>query len=304
MTMQRLLLCRPLGGLNDMLCQIELCCRYAERFGRTVIVDTQHSKVYFRDRFSDYFDSRQVNLLLNVAPVLDRLDRLAVFPDFLAGRLSSYQVRFEYGQQQFVEDVSGLAPTFDFDIDYAEPLIVHDACGGGEYGIGALARLRLRQELSDALLERLGRIGPRYLGVHVRNTDYRARYEQTLTPDKLEPCLPILLATDNRDTVAWFRAVFGAERIFALAGLPATAGERLHHIGDPALAYQRNRDAILDLVMLALASRLYLFELEPNPHGAKYSGFSALAANLHSDESILHGLIGDAAAVLAVTNLA
>jgi hypothetical protein len=36
----RLLVCRPQGGLKDMLCQIEQCCRYAERFDRTVLVET------------------------------------------------------------------------------------------------------------------------------------------------------------------------------------------------------------------------------------------------------------------------
>jgi len=32
----QLLLGRPVGGLNDMLCQIDNACRYAEQFGRLV----------------------------------------------------------------------------------------------------------------------------------------------------------------------------------------------------------------------------------------------------------------------------
>src|ERR1019366_9078394 len=127
MTTERLLLCRPLGGLNDMLCQIERACLYAERFDRTVIVDTAYSKTYFRDRFSSYFASRQPRLVLDADAAAERLDQLAVFPNFLAGRVSRYATRFDRDLARFVEEESGLIPSFDFDRDYAEPLIVTHA---------------------------------------------------------------------------------------------------------------------------------------------------------------------------------
>ncbi len=303
MTTERLLLCRPLGGLNDMLCQIERACLYAERFDRTVIVDTGYSKTYFRDRFSGYFASRQARLILEADAVSGRLDQLAVFPNFLAGRVSRYATRFDRDLAQFVEEESGLIPSFDFGRDYAEPLIVHHASGGGTNGIGALARLRLRAPLVEVLLQRLGEVGPRYLGVHVRNTDYKAKYRVDTLVAKIAPDDPIFLATDNRDTVAQFRSLFGAERIHTFASLPATAGVRIHNIDDPTQAHERNRDAILDLVMLALASQLYLFELEPNPYGARYSGFSVLAAHLHDAKPVLKSLISDDLAVLAAAGL-
>ncbi len=302
MTTERLLLCRPLGGLNDMLCQIESACGYAERFDRTVIVDTAYSKTYFRDRFSGYFASRQERLLLDADAVIERLDQLEVFPNFLAGRVSRYATRFDRELSRFVEDESGLIPSFDFDRDYAEPLIVHHASGGGMIGIGALARLRLRAPLVAILLQRLAEVGPRYLGVHVRNTDYKARYRDDTVVAKIAPNEPIFLATDNRDTVDKFRSLFGA-RIHAFASLPAAAGVRIHNIDDPARANERNRDAILDLAMLALASRLYLFELEPNAYGARYSGFSVLAAHLHDARPVLRSLISDDPVVLAAAGL-
>src|SRR5947209_3468047 len=63
----RLLLCRPQGGLNDMLCQIEKCCQYADRVGRTVIVDTDYARsapATFKDHLSKYFVSLRVGLVL------------------------------------------------------------------------------------------------------------------------------------------------------------------------------------------------------------------------------------------------
>jgi hypothetical protein len=304
MTTERLLLCRPLGGLNDMLCQIDLACRYAERFDRTVIVDTKYqSKTYFRDSFSNYFVSRRDRLVLNADEVFGRLDELDVFPQFLAGRVSSYGVRFDGKSHRFVEGDTGLAPTFDSSRDYDQPLLVHHSSGGGTNGIGALGGLRLQDALVEVLVQRLGQVGRGYSGVHVRNTDYKAKYEKTMVSGKIDLAHPIFLATDNRDTLAWFRSIFGPERIHAFARLPDVAGERLHHIDDPTQAFERNRDSILDLVMLALASRLYLFELQPNAYGAKYSGFSVLAANLHNAKPVLRTLISDDEAVLAAVGL-
>jgi hypothetical protein len=304
-TTERLLLCRPLGGLNDMLCQIELACRYAERFGRTVIVDTHHqSERYFRDSFSNYFVSRQNNLVLNDDVIRERLDAFDVFPKFLAGRVSRYKMRFEWNVYGFIDEDTDLPVSFDFNTDYAEPLLVHHASGGGEFSLDALARMRLQDGLLEVLLRRLEQIGPRYSGIHVRNTDYKAKYKHLIGRADIEPNDPIFLATDNRDTVAYCRSIFGPERLFSFAGLPAEAGAEAHYIDNAGEAYERNRDAIVDLVMLALASRLYLFELAPNPHGAKYSGFTVLAANLHNAKPVLKRLISDDEAVLAAVGLA
>jgi hypothetical protein len=303
MTTERLLLCRPMGGLNDMLCQVEAACRYAERFDRTVVVDTRYrAKFYFRDSFSNYFASRQPRLVLDADAIIDSLDAMDVFPGFLAGRVTTYANRYDYDVHKIVDRETGLPLTFDFERDYAEPLIVHHAIGGGTEAFGALARLRLRPPLVEVLLQRMAAVGPRYSGVHVRDTDYRAKYRRTMLSGKIDLSLPIFLGTDNRDTVTYFRSIFG-ERLHNFANLPAVAGSPAHHIDDLSQAYERNRDAILDLVMLALSSRLYLFEIEPNQWNFQYSGFSVLAANLHNSKPALAALISDDPAVLAAIGL-
>jgi hypothetical protein len=303
MTTERLLLCRPMGGLNDMLCQIEQACRYADRYDRTVIVDTRYrARFYFRDSFSNYFASLQDRVVLDADAVIDRLDQLDVFPRFLTGRVTEYDVKYDFDIHRIVEAQCGLPTSFDFNCDYAEPLIVHHAIGGGTHSIGALARLRIATPLLEVLLQRLVAIGGPYSGVHVRNTDYRAKYRRALVAGVVDTSLPLFLATDNRDTVAEFRAVY-ADRVHAFARLPDQAGTAMHHIGDLSEAYERNQDSILDLIMLALASHLYLFELEPNRHGVKYSGFSMLAASLHNDKPVLKSLISTDEAVLTAVGL-
>jgi len=78
---KRLLLCRPQGGLNDMLCQIEKACCYADAYDRTVIVETDycHSKT-FHDAFAHYFVATNPKHILTTQNLILDFDTLSVVP--------------------------------------------------------------------------------------------------------------------------------------------------------------------------------------------------------------------------------
>ncbi|HLK24392.1 MAG TPA: hypothetical protein VKT30_07030 [Caulobacteraceae bacterium] len=289
---QRLLLCRPLGGLNDMLCQIERCCAYADRFGRTVVVDTRDHSDRYRDDFSRYFSSLRQNLVLDDQSYRHLWDTLPVEPAFLAGRVRGSRPYFDPESRFFVDAETKRPVTFDFERDYEAPLVVHHQPGGGVLSIEALAKLRLAPELAGVLRARLAAIGPRYDGIHIRDTDYQARYKNLLGKVPVGPTERIFVATDNASALDACRAAFGAERVYSFAALPAEPNP-LHHIEDPALAYRRNADSILDLLMLALSSTLHLFQLEPNRFNAPLSGYSTLASNLNLRRALVAKVIGD-----------
>lgn len=291
MSPRRLLLCRPAGGLNDMLCQIERACRYADRFGRTVIVETDHQgAIEFRDRFADYFVSRQRRLVLSAERVRHRFDAMEVFPSFLRGRVTSYRPRNTGREGRTVDEATGLRVSFDFERDYDQPLLVHHDFGGGRHSLDALRRLRIGDAVAAELRRRRGSIGGSYAALHIRNTDYRARYRDRL--DELAQRLsgPIFVATDNRASLDDCRQAFGAARVISFANLSHPAGQPLHHLGPEADARERNLDAVVDLLMLALADSVHGFELEPNPVGAKVSGFTSLAIDLHEAPAVLRRL--------------
>jgi hypothetical protein len=293
MTAGRLVLCRPQGGLNDILCQVEWVCRYAERYGRTVVIDTDYAHAgSFRDRFSDYFVSRQRNLILNADPIAATLDQLAVFPPHLAGRMTRYETRYDFERFKFVEAESGAPMSFDYMRDYDEPLLVHHDSGGGVVSVDALARLRLHDNIVERLIQRLQRIPPGYTSLHIRHTDYRSRYEQVLASMSKEITGPVFVATDNAACLDVCRATFGEANVYTFASLPTADGQPLHRRPDREGAPRINSDAILDLLMLALSGRCYGFELEQNPYGVKYSGFSVLALNLKKAKPVLRALIG------------
>jgi hypothetical protein len=289
---QRLLLCRPQGGLNDMLCQIERCCRYAERYNRTVVVETDcRSTQTFKDSLSKYFVSRQARLVLDAGEIRSLIDTVDVYPQFLSGRVSQYEARWSVPQAELIDVETGLPLSFDFNRDYSERLLVHHQGGGGGLSLGVLTRMRLHDNVVDMLLARLRVTGPVYSGIHIRNTDLRTNYQQPIQQWTKNFTGQIFLATDNRETLADCQRILGEHRVHSFARLPAEAGRPLHFTDEFADRFRSNADSILDLVMLGLARDFRAFGVEPNPIGTKYSGFSVLAWNLHNSRAILARLI-------------
>jgi hypothetical protein len=293
MTKERLVLCRPLGGLNDILCQIERVCRYGDNFGRNVVIDTDyHCTRSFQDKFSKYFVAMKDGLVLDADAIGDRMADTDVAPDFIAGRVGRYMTRYAPNAEIFVEQDTGRAVTFDFTKDHPERLLVHHGEGGGALSVFALSRLSLGDNLIAVLRQRLSQIGRPYTAIHIRHTDYKCEYEEWIERHKAEIEGPLFVASDNRDSIAYCKIVFGAERVYSFAALPEVAGQVLHLRCDRVRAYEQNSDAILDLMMLALSKRLHLLELLPNLNGARLSGFSTLAANLKRAPAILDQLLG------------
>jgi hypothetical protein len=293
MSQPRLLLCRPQGGLNDTLCQIEKACRYAERFDRTVVVETDsYRTVTFGDRFSNYFISRQSRLVLDAAELRARFDELDVLPAQIRGRVTTYTPVYSASANNLADETTGQTLSFDFRRDHAQPLLVHHAWGGGDISLKALGRMRLHPDLGDLLARRLASIGPRFVGVHIRHTDYRTSYRAQLPSLARKLKGPIFIATDNRAVLADCRDVFGAERVHSFARLPEEAGQPAHALTPDRVDYESNADAILDLLMLAHARRIVRFKLDANKIRSIYSGYSRLAINLKRSPRILNGLLG------------
>jgi hypothetical protein len=275
-----------------MLCQIEMCCRYGETFDRIVVVQTNHARAaMFRDSFDNYFVSRDKRLVLNARDLSQRYDRMDVYPAFLRGRLSSYFVRNSERNDRLVDRATGLPPSFDFDKDYAQPLLVHHNFGGGQLAKDALGRIQLNGRMAAELERRRRSLPAGYTALHIRHTDIKSRYRGRLHALADEIRDPIFVATDNPDSLAHCRQAFGQDRVVSFANIGRRAGRALHLRPLRFGARSRNTDAILDLLLLALADRTVIFELEPNPAGARYSGFSLLALDLASSPAVVRALL-------------
>lgn len=291
--MEKFVLCRPGGGLNDMLNQIERCCRYAEGHGRLVVVDTAYRHaLHFKDSFAKYFISREKPLLLQ-NPLPDAvLDSLDVFPAALKGRLSSYRTLERAGA--WVDSASGTPLTFDMERAYAETVLIHHQGGGGGLSGFLLARLRMQPRLLGLLEGRIRELDRPFAATHIRNTDMTTDYHAAI--DRLrERRLPLLfVASDNAQVVRDFVAGLPETRVVSFSSLPDNGGLALH-IGMPReAAEQRNTDAILDVLTLALAKPLLRVRTQ-NAVNANYSGYTRLAALLNENPRVLHGLFSGSA---------
>ena len=259
------LLCRPQGGLNDMLCQIEKCCRYAELTKRVVIVDTnyQHSS-YFKDDLCNYFQSNQNKLILSIRGYEKELEKLSVSPSFLQGVIFNYETVLPDKNLIHLEAKTKLPITFDFSRDHDEDLLIYHQMGGGDVAFVTLLRMRLKDSLLGELEKRYQLIGENFSAIHIRNTDYESSYDEVLGDLKCNPPEKLFLATDNSNVLADFRSALERTEIFSFSKSLSGNKEPIHVFKDMNFDQikQRNEDAILDLLLLALSSKLYLVKIK------------------------------------------
>jgi hypothetical protein len=289
-----MLLCRPRGGLNDMLSQIERCCRYAEMTDRSVIVDTKFGRESFGDDFDRYFISRQSRLVLSASELRADLDRAEVFPTGLKGRVSSYDWYRDETSKLHVDRQTGEPLTFDFAQDYPHDLLVHQQPRRRPYAVSAFMRLRLQPQLTHELLARFAKIGGPYLGVHIRHTDYQSDYQPVIEQVAAAKLKKLFLATDNQQILDLFRTSLPGKEIHSFARDLSVDGNPIHlRSADKGDVFRRNNDAILDLLLLALSGHIVSADITNSPYGFKKSGFTVLAMELASQKRYLSELLGE-----------
>jgi hypothetical protein len=221
---------------------------------------------------------------------------VSVVPGFLASDLLQYDAYFDHEIGHFVERNTRQPITFDFNKDYVERVLVHHASGRLRgASVAALSRLRLHNDLCDELAKRLNSIGSNYVSVHVRNTDYKTNYQTLLNQLGHHPafhdCENLFVASDDIACLEACKNKFPNVNIISFSKLPQDSVRPIHRLAELDDAYQRNKDAILDLLMLALSHKFIFLELKENRWGAKYSGFSMLALDLRNCKTVLRELI-------------
>jgi hypothetical protein len=279
--------------MNDVFSQIEKCCRYADLVGRTVIVDTAYPGIDFGMDFSQLFYSRQKNLLLSMNLMDVNLDELTVFPGVIKKQLNTYQAEhYHQVAPYYVESQSKETLTFDFQQTYSEAVLLNHQLGGWSESHMMFLRLGVNSETRALLAKRLKLIGGDYVGLHVRDTDYQTNYKHTIAALKQQAPAKLFLATDSRAVLDFVQGELSQTKIYSFARYLSVDGRALHLAStsdvDP---YLRNQDAIIDLLMLALARHLVLIPLagrQGRTHFPQYSGYSQLAKRLHQTRIVLN----------------
>jgi hypothetical protein len=292
MSLQRVLLCRPRGGLNDTLCQIERCFLYATQYGRLLIIDARRS--FFHGELSAYLQLRKPmsGVILDLEDdVALKLEGLSCRPGQVTGRLSSYATDWSADIDGFADTQSGAPLTFDFSADHSEAVLVHEQCGGGSRSLDMIGRLTMSSGIREEIGLRLSHLGGDYAAVHVRNTDLTSDYRQAFENiEGLVQSQKLLVCSDDARVIEYARSRFKSTIILQSSQIPDTSGRPLHEYStftDPAIRQQSVRDALVDLIALASAQRLVVVKTNKN----RPSGFSLLASYLFKNPDILHNLL-------------
>jgi hypothetical protein len=295
---ERYLLCRPEGGFNDMLCQIELCWRYAETHERTLIVDS--AVTGFGDDFATYFrpaDGQHAELQLSPER-LQQLNAATTFPEALKGRLGDYVKIWSDHAWRFVDSSSHEPLSFDAERRYPHVCLLHHQHGGGTVSLDALRRVRLQPALAKYIRERIAGLGADYDAIHVRHTDYVTdvgRFFGTLAGTLAGR--RVLVCSDNAEVIGLARQTFKRAEVVTVSDVPDLGGLPIHvHAKAAGIpVWQLNRDMLTDLFALATSSHLYVSRVADGPGGRlpfqKLSGFSYLAAALNKRRRLLKALL-------------
>lgn len=281
----KFVLCRPLGGLNDTLCQIERCWTYSRTFNRALIVDLSGNPL-MRQFFSFLdFDSTPVPTILDPSP--EDLSALikgkTVFPREIRGRLLTYKVSevISTGQNARTDAISGEPLSFDFSSDFEEDILLHHSDGGGWGSHEILSRIKIRQGFRRELEEALSWLPAEYACAHIRNTDYTTNFKKFFkhvlrrTTDR---CLLIL--TDSQSVINYASERSGGKILINFGDLKVTGDEPLHlfprEAPEAEVRYAARR-LLLEVIACARARQYFFASLsEENGGRLAVSGLSTL----------------------------
>ncbi|CAH1903666.1 Glycosyl transferase family 2 [Candidatus Nitrotoga sp. HW29] len=289
---EKFLLCRPIGGLNDTLCQIEKCWRYAEKFSRSLIIDTRKSGLLAE--FSEFFSPRtsltKVYFRLSEAQ-LCLLDTLPCFPHSVQGKIKTYFSISSKDSINYIDREISTILTFDFNKNYDERVLIHEQCGGGELSFDLLNRVSISEKIRPIILDKIQKLDHDYLAIHVRNTDYQTKFE-----DLFKDIYPkvsnksLLVCSDDAEVISRAKSFFTLSKILISSYPPQTEKKPLHYsttYNDDEQRKKATINSIIDLVALGRSTELYF----ANVTAGHPSGFSRLAMYLCGNKNVIDALL-------------
>lgn len=259
--MERFLLCRPQGGLNDMLCRIKLCYDYACKFNRTLIIDTL-TRTYLSTNFGKIFEFNDPRVITEVnstlLKTLTELDNLSYY--FERKNISSNYFNQPVDKLNFYTnsniDWHGIYK-FDLSKEYEQTVLYYQRYGGGQDSYKLLKKniSLINKKFVRYVLSLLP--SEEYESIHIRHTDFRAEnYLEFL--EQLKPKInnkKILICTDNNQVKENCIDFLGTGVAFSITNIPKSSllNEPLHII--PSIKTFKDEPDLF----LELKNKLYPF---------------------------------------------
>ncbi|SFR34925.1 hypothetical protein SAMN04488005_0731 [Yoonia tamlensis] len=292
------LLCRPRGGFNDAMVQIEKCRLYAIKYNRVLLIDTTRSgiRMPFQDVFTpqEHFGCEVLGWTDGMIPAFDALT--SVYPREICHRISSYETEWVPQHAYYVDTLTGCELNFDAAQDHSEQLIVYEQAGGGPASFAALDRLCLVPQIARLIVDNLRSLSADFDAIHIRHSDYKTDFATFLT--RLRSVLrgrSVLICSDSAQAIsAAAEILHPTTTVFGVTQTPDLGGVPLHN----AATLDRTEalvDLLSDLFALALSRRLFFTAVnEDQTDDLRISGFSLLAFILNKNPDTVKRLLAAA----------
>jgi len=256
--MQKYVYFEPKGGLNDILSCIERCIIYCNTYNRILLVNGLKS--CYNINFADYFDiPSNNNIILDIDQIKNICcnSELTVYPNLLQNKMNDIlenKINFNYFSSH--TDVNYRYKNIDLYLpnkNIEENLIIYGCCGGGD-GYKLFKQIIFKQNIMNICKERYKMLNKPYLGIQIRNTDYKCNYEDFFEKNKvfINSYKEIYLATDDIHVLQFFR-----EKGLQLKNFTTYSSEKYCNLHkskvDPNTKFI---DVISDIFILSMSNKL------------------------------------------------
>jgi len=262
----KLLVVRPLGGLNDVLCQIEYARKLAVKTQRRLAIQTETGNKDLAHKFGQHFSSIFEFVDGTSSPSQSELRNLLltsgdIFPEhygtperLLEGSLEE----ISNGTNSRYQLEPGGHDSFD--------VIVHESWGGGILGAKLLKRIALTEEFFLRIQGALMDLPSKSTGIHFRNTDYKSELEVLNNlVRRANKNSPIVLASDDDSIKELLMVENPSRQIFSVADFIRS---------DTTLT--KTEIAVAQLFVLAMCHNFVMVPLAKG-QPVQFSGYSQLA---------------------------
>lgn len=293
---EKFLLCRPWGGLNDVLCQVEVCWAYCEKNSRTLVIDFQ-SRGFPREIFARLVPNRaKIEVIINPDyKFLKKLESRSVFPAELNGRLNSYgSVQREGADPNLRFDLeTGVQLSCNLAEIYQEDVLLYERSGGGTASFRALRRLSLTPDAEKEILPFIESLPNHFDSVHVRATDYSTNLKNLARRVcQSHSRTPLLVCSDSNEVLAHSNTTFRDRPVITFGELPTRASEPIH-TSEVANSTSESRTQavrlLAEIFAIGLSAKFFFTFIDNRSRWTKphFSGLSQLLAFAVSHRHLL-----------------
>lgn len=236
----------PQGGFNDILCRIMSALIFCRRYNRILLLDTVHT-ISYGINWSDFFGMNISDVIYDIKKIkniiLNSNKKLSVYPKELDGKILDI-IDGKFRLERISKPTSAKT----------EDVIFNRECGGCFSGYSIFKLLKINLNIKRYCQIKYSSIPKKYLGIHIRNTDYKNNYRLLYKKNKslIHKYDNIYVASDDPRVIEYFKTK--NLNVFNFTTFHESPNETLHYSNVPGNI--KIRDIMCDIFILSQSDKI------------------------------------------------